>query len=62
MKTRVCFIYFFHGCHWKKFFASDLPQSPLNLRTILVTTRTLTQFQFKIRATKLRKSANFRFT
>ena len=43
------------------FFASNLPQSPSNLIfwTILVTMRFFTQFQIRIRATRLRKSANF---
>ena len=42
------------------FFASNLPQSPSNLIlwTILVTMRFFTQFQIRIRATRLRKSAN----
>ena len=43
------------------FFASNLPQSPLNLNfwIFLVTMRLLTQFQPKIGATKLRRKAKF---
>ena len=58
LKTRVCPIYFVHDCLWKQFFASNSPQSTSNLFlwTILVTMRLFTQFQRKIRATKLQKS------
>ena len=59
MKTRVCLIYFVDDYSWKQFFASNSPGSPSNLifKTILVTMRLFTQLQFKIRATKLQKSA-----
>ena len=52
-------IYFFHHCLWKQLFASNSSQSLSNIIfwTILVTTRLFTQFQFKIRASKLLKSA-----
>ena len=61
MKTRLCPIYFVHDCLWKQFFASNLPQASSNLIfwTILVTMRLYTQFQLKIRATKLQKVLDF---
>ena len=31
MKAKVCLIYFFHDCLWKRFFDSNSPQSPSNL-------------------------------
>ena len=64
MKTRVCVTYFVHNCLWKQFFASNVPQVPLKLIfwTILVTIKLFTQFQLKIRATKLQKSAEFWLT
>ena len=54
-------------CPWlslKKFFASNFLQAPSKLTfwTILVTIKLLTQFQLKIRATKLSKSAIFCLT
>ena len=61
MKTSVCLIYFVNDCLWKQFFTSNLPQYPsdLILWTILVTIRLFAQFQIRIRATRLHKSANF---
>ena len=55
MKTRVYLKYFLNDCLWKHSFAAKLPQTPSNLiwLTILVTLRAFTQFQPKIRATKL---------
>ena len=54
-------------CPWlslKKFFARNFLQAPSKLTfwTILVTIKLLTQFQLKIRATKLSKSAIFCLT
>ena len=60
MKTRAIPIYLFHDCLWKQFFASNLPQSPSIL--IFLTIRLFTQFEFKIRATKLQKRAKFCLT
>ena len=64
MKTRVSLKYLVHGCLWKQFLTSNLLQAPSNLifETIFVTMRPLTQFQPKIRATKLQNSAKFRLT
>ena len=58
MKTRGFLKYFLRACFWKQFFASKSPQVPSNLisLTILVTARSLTQFQPKIRVTNLQKS------
>ena len=60
MKTRVSLIYFVHDCVWKQFFACNLSQSlsKLIFWTILVTMRLFTQFQLKIKATKLQKKLN----
>ena len=38
MKTKACLQYFVNDCLWKKFFASNLPQ------TIFATLRSLTKF------------------
>ena len=64
MKTRVCLKYFVNDCVWKQIFASNSPQTPLNLIlfTTFVTLRPLTQFKPKIQATKLQKSAKICFT
>ena len=58
MKTRVSLKYFVDDCLWKHFFASNSPQIPSNLIslvTILVALKPFTQFQPKIRAIKLQK-------
>ena len=59
MKTRVCAIYLVHDCLWKQYFVSNSPQvsSKFIFWTILVTIRLFTQFQLKVRASKLWKSA-----
>ena len=59
MKTRASFKYFVNDCPWKQVFAFNSPQAPSNLisLTIFVTLRPFTQFQSKIRAIKLQKSA-----
>ena len=61
MKTRVSLKYFVHDCIWKHFFASNLPQTLLNLLclTLLGTLRPLTQFLSKISATAFQKSVKF---
>ena len=61
MKANVCDKYFVYKCLWKQFFAFNSHQIPLKLifSTILVTKKALTQFQSRIRATKLQTSANF---
>ena len=58
MKTRACLKYFVNGCLGKQFFASNLPQVPLNLifLTNFVPLRSLTLCQSKFRATKLQRS------
>ena len=59
MKTRVCVIYLVHDCLWKQYSVSNLLQvsSKFIFWTILVTIRLFTQFQLKVRASKLWKSA-----
>ena len=59
MKTRVSLKYFVNDCLWKHCFASNSPQTPSNLISliILVTLSSFTQFEPKIRAIKLQKSA-----
>ena len=59
MKTRVSLKYFVNDCLWKHSFASNWPQTPLNLISlrILVTLKPFTQFKTKIRAIKSQKSA-----
>ena len=60
MKAKVCDKHFVYKCLWKQFFAFKSHQIPLNFfSTILVTKKALTQFQSRIRATKLQLSANF---
>ena len=58
MKTRVFLKYFVRAYLWKRFFASTLPQAPSNLihLTTLVTLKSFTQFQSKVKAAKLQKS------
>ena len=58
METRVFLKYLFKGCLCKQFFSSNSPQARSNLIIfiILVTVSSLTQFQPKIRATKLQES------
>ena len=58
MKTRVSLKYFMNDCLWKHFLASNVPQTPSNLisMTVLITLRSFTQFQPKIRAIKLQKN------
>ena len=64
IKTRVCLKFFVNDCLCKQLFASSLPQTPSNLicLTIFVTLRPLTQFQPKIRATNMQKSAKICLT
>ena len=64
MKTRVSLKYFVNNCLWKQISAFNSPQAPSNLisLTILVTLRPFTQFQPKIRAIKLQKSAKIYLT
>ena len=59
MKTRASLKHFLNDCLWKHAFASNFPQTPLNLfsLTVLVTLRPFRHFQPKIRAIKLQKSA-----
>ena len=59
MKNWVCLKYFVHDCIWKRFFASNSPQTPLNLicSTIFGTLGPLTQFWPAIREINLQKSA-----
>ena len=64
MKTRVSLKYFVIDCLWRHFFASILLQTPqsLILLTIVVILRPFTQFQPKIRASNMQKSAKIFFT
>ena len=64
MKTRVSLKYFVNDSLWKRFFVSMSPHVHSNLFcwTILVTLRPLTQFQPKVRATTLQKSAKYDLT
>ena len=59
MKTRDFLKYFVNGSLCKQFFVFNWPQtsSKLICLTIFVTQRPLTQFQLKIRATNMQKSA-----
>ena len=64
MKTSVSLKYFMNDRLWKHFFASNSPQFPSNLisLTSLVTLSPFTQFQLKIIAIKVPKSAKICFT
>ena len=64
METRASLKYFVNGCLCKHVFASNSPQTPTNLISlaILATLRPFTQFQSKIRAIKLQKSAKICLT
>ena len=59
MRTGVCFKYFANDCLWKQFFVFEvLPDLfQLDFLTVLVTLRLFSQWQHRIRATKLQKSA-----
>ena len=64
MKTRVSLKYVVNDCLWKQIFDFNFAQTLLTLTslTILVTLRPFTQFQLKIRAIKLQKSAKICLT
>ena len=61
VKTRVCLIYFVKDCLLIQLSASNLPQLPSKFiyETILVNVKLFTQFELKIRESKLQKRAKF---
>ena len=64
MKTGVCLKYFVNHFLWKQSLASHQPHTTSNLicLTIFVNLRPLKQFQPKVRATNLQKSAKIFLT